>query len=751
MSSLVEVEAYSPAIAESNAALSETDDSRRETNLLQLAWRSRWLILICMLVGAGVGWVVLQRVVPRYMARSRIYVDRTMPQLLSNDVQIGQSVGYLYTQAELIRSTPVLSAVAEDPDVADVDGFREVDNRVAFLKSVITVTVGTKDDIIDVWAELPDAQDAAAIVNSCVEAYITKYADNQKDSAKEILGILTDEMLRRKSDLDKLNADLKAFRETHSSLQLSVSDENVIIQRFANLSEQLIQTELDLLEARARYNQVKSMYDKPSERLYLLETAGKENAGRRDLDLEYQVRQVEQLLNNELAKWDRGHPKVRQLQKAYDGLKSRLKKQQEAIVVAFVAGLRQQCDMLENKRKELRMAHDSQYKKAIEVSSQAVELKTLENNVKRAERDYDIVNDRIKEVDLTQDAGALNVNILEVAGPSSKPSYPIPARFLASGLLAGGLLGFGLAWLRELLDHRLRSVDEIAAVLQLPVLGALPHSGDKQERSQAGRLVALAPRSPAAEAFRTLRTALHFGLAGRDVKVIVVTSPSPGDGKSTVASNLAIAMAQADQRVLLIDADLRKPKQHVVFDVSPTLGLGSVLTDRRPVEEAIIPNVVESLDLLPCGTLPSNPVELLNNGFFAELLSKLKERYDRIVIDSPPVMPVADARVIAALGGATLLVLRAERSTRRLAQAARNELWRVRATRIGVVVNGIPQRRRASYGGGYGYGYGYGDYGYMEYGYGEDDLEEASRAKKKQKTLLAKQPVEPVGTAVDSA
>jgi capsular exopolysaccharide synthesis family protein len=205
--------------------------------------------------------------------------------------------------------------------------------------------------------------------------------------------------------------------------------------------------------------------------------------------------------------------------------------------------------------------------------------------------------------------------------------------------------------------------------------------------------------------------------------------------------------------VLLIDADLRKPKQHVVFEVSPTSGLGSVLTDRRPVEEAIIPNVVESLDLLPCGTLPANPVELLNNGFFAELLNRLRERYDRIVIDSPPVMPVADARVIAALGEATLLVLRAERSTRRLAQAARNELWRVRATRIGVVVNGIPQRRRASYGGGYGYGYGYGygDYGYTEYGYGDDDEAAAIRSKKKQKTLLTKQPAEPVGTVVDSA
>jgi capsular exopolysaccharide synthesis family protein len=750
MSSLVEVEPYSLAVADQNANPAEVSDSRRETNLMQLAWRSRWLILMCMLVGAGIGWVALQRVVPRYMARSRIYVDRQMPQLLSNDPQIGQSVSYLYTQAELIRSTPVLAAVAEDSKVADIKSFREVDNRVAFLKDVITVTVGSKDDIIDVWAELADAQDAAQIVNACVDAYIRKYTDNQKATAKDVLDILHKEKERRERELDECTEALDAFRKNHTLLSISHNDQNVTIRRFADLSDKLTQTELDLLDAKSEYNQVKRMYDNPDERPYLLETASRELMGRRDVDLENQVRHVEQLLNTELAKWDVGHPQVQQLQKSHRNWQSRLKKQQEAIIVAFVEGLRQKAEGLEIKRKELSLAFNRQKQQAMEVSAQAVALDALQSKVKRAEGECDIINQRIQEVDISRDAGALNVDILEVAGPSSQPSYPIPTRFLASGLLAGGLMGFGLAWLRELLDHRLRSVDEIAAVLQLPVLGALPHSGDKQERSQAGRLVALAPRSPAAEAFRTLRTALHFGLAGKDAKVIVVTSPSPGDGKSTVASNLAIAMAQADQRVLLIDADLRKPKQHVVFEVAPTVGLGSVLTDRRPVEEAIISNVVESLDLLPCGPIPSNPVELLNNGFFKELLEKLRDRYDRIVIDSPPVMPVADARVIAALGEATLLVLRAERSTRRLAQAARNELWRVRATRIGVVVNGIPQRRRASYGGGYGYGYGYGDYGYMEYGYGEEDVEER-RLAKKQKALLAKPAAEPVGTVIDSA
>jgi capsular exopolysaccharide synthesis family protein len=284
-------------------------------------------------------------------------------------------------------------------------------------------------------------------------------------------------------------------------------------------------------------------------------------------------------------------------------------------------------------------------------------------------------------------------------------------------------------------------------VLQLSVLGALPHFGTEGEKQAAGRLVMLAPRSPAAEAIRTLRTALHFGFAGsEDLRAIVITSPTPGDGKSTIASNLAIAMAQADQRVLLIDADLRKPIQHLIHEVPADRGLGSVLTDRRPVAEAIIPNVMHNLDLLPCGPLPANPVELLNNEFFADMLDKLRERYDRIIIDAPPVVPLADARVIAALADATLLVIRAEQSTRRLSLAARNELWRVRATRIGVVVNGVPMRQ---HGYGYGYGYGYGHYGHVSYQEG-DGVSENGHGRKRP-ALLSRKSEQTISSGTGSA
>ena len=656
--SLVEANQYPLAESPTDARAFESPEHRREINLLALAWRGRWLMLLFMIAGGAGGWLLLQRTTPRYTSASRIYVERNMPRILDEQYQNAIAVNYLYTQAELIRSSSVLGIAAELPENAELETFRNVDNRVAFLRKYIQVTVGVKDDIINISAELPNAKDAAQLVNSVREAYISRYAEQNRTNAVDVLTILRNEKQRRDGELGQLRKELDEFRRTHPELSVQVADDNVVTLRFAALSQELNTTEIELLQAKARFNRVKTMYDTPSQRPYLLEMAGSEQQASRDLELERQVNQLEQALTSERARWGEGHPRVKLLKDSLVSMREELKRKQAAIIESYVESVRQEFDLLDHKRSELQAAYDRQFSAATRVSALVVQQISLQDQVVRAERECDRVDERIKQVNITEEVGAMNVSVVEPAGVSTIPSYPSRPRFLSIGIVIGAAVGFALAWLRDILDHRLRSVDEIAEVLQLPVMGVLPHMGSSNRYPDLGRLVAHAPRCSIAESVRTLRTALHFGLAGNETKTIAITSPSPGDGKSTVASNLAIAMAQADQRVLLIDADLRKPTQHLIFEQNNTRGLASVLTDRRPVAEAIVPSGVDSLDLLPCGPVPSNPVELLNNGFFAELLDQLKQNYDKIVIDSPPVMPVADARVIAAVSDATLLVLR---------------------------------------------------------------------------------------------
>jgi polysaccharide biosynthesis transport protein len=709
MTSLVGIEPMTPAVIGPHSAHAEKAATRREINILHLCWKSRWLILFLMVIGGGAAWFVLQRVTPLYSSLSRICIERNLPRILTSDGQITESTSFLYTQAELLQSTSVLVAAVDAPGNADLKSFRGIENRAGFLKRHLRVIVGTQDEIINVIAELPDGQDAAQLVNSVVDAYISKYAEQRRTKTVDVLNILRNDRERRNAELEERRKALEDFRVQHAALAVHVDKENVVTSRFSALADELNQTEIALLESKARYYRVKEMYDSPTQRPSLLETATTAQRSSRDSELESRVQQVEQTLISERAHWGEGHPRVRLLRDSLDELRARLEKQHKAVIDSYVESVQQDYELLDHKRNELRSAYDKQFKMATEVSSQALQLTSLEDALKRTEHDCDILEDRMKELNLTEEVGSMNVSIMDVAAPSSNPSYPVHSQFLAAGVFLGALTGLGLAWLRDLLDHRIRTIEEMGEVLQLPVLGVLPYFGDGRGDAQAGQLVATSPRSMAAETVRTLRTAIHFGLGGAQSKTFCVTSPSPGDGKSTVASNLAIAMAQAGQRVLLIDADLRKPTQHKIFEVNPERGLGSVLAERRPVEEGIVPAVVDSLDLLPCGPCPANPVELLNNGFFAELLDQLKDRYDKIVIDSPPVMPVADARVIAAMTDATILVLRAEHSTRRLSIAARNELWRVRAPRLGLVVNRVPTGSQSSY------NYGYGSTGYDSY------------------------------------
>jgi capsular exopolysaccharide synthesis family protein len=252
------------------------------------------------------------------------------------------------------------------------------------------------------------------------------------------------------------------------------------------------------------------------------------------------------------------------------------------------------------------------------------------------------------------------------------------------------------------MDGRMRSIEEIQTVIGLPILGVVPAMAGRRTGIARAMAVHLDPRSPVAEAYRTIRTAVYFGANGVACRTILLTSPEPGDGKTTTASNLAIAIAQTGRSVLLLDADFRKPTQHKNLDIKDAVGLSSVLAGREPLERAIQRTGVEGLDILPCGPVPANPSEILNSREFGELVDSLASRYDHIIFDSPPVNSVTDARILGAVVDATILVLRADKSTRKAGEHARNALMGVGARVLGAIVNDAPHSRGYEvYGGSY--------------------------------------------------
>ncbi len=367
----------------------------------------------------------------------------------------------------------------------------------------------------------------------------------------------------------------------------------------------------------------------------------------------------------------------------------------------------------EGKVRQLQAAFEQQQKEASKLNEKAAEYDKLVKQVGRTEALVQSIEARIKTLELEADKPLWLVRRLEDAIPSVRPSKPEKPKIFALAVVLGLMLGFGGAWVREKTDHRLSSADEIAQILGLPVLTIIPSMPGRSGAVARGQKMHLESMSDVAEAFRTLRTVVYFSVPDNKAKTILLTSPFQGEGKSTTASGLAIAMAKAGRRTLMIDGDLRKPTLHRIFEMSDQVGLSSVMAGRETLENAIGHTAVDGLDILPCGPIPANPSEILNSRAFADLLQKLGQRYDHIVIDSPPVLPVTDARILGATCDVTLLVLRANRSTRRMSEYAAEAMLGVGARVLGVVVNDVPRSKRSGFYGGYGYGnYGYGKRGY---------------------------------------
>jgi capsular exopolysaccharide synthesis family protein len=317
----------------------------------------------------------------------------------------------------------------------------------------------------------------------------------------------------------------------------------------------------------------------------------------------------------------------------------------------------------------------------------------MEAEVKRLSSAVEKADLQMIDLSASENVGTPTIQVFDDASLPGAPIRPVRNVVLFQGLIVGLLLGCGAALARDWTDQSLRSADDVTEAVGCPLLGSVPHMSGPANPLAQGRKVDLEPASDVAETYRTIRTGVFFGTPERESRTILVTSPAPGDGKSTLASNLAIAMAQTGKRVLLVDADFRRPVQHRIHGCRPGVGLSSVLAGHETLEKAIQPSGVPGLDVLPVGPVPSNPSEVLNSQAFTEALEELSVRYEHVVIDSPPVMAVADARILAAQCSVTILVLRAGVSTRRGAAQSRHALLSVGAHILGAVVNDVPRSR----------------------------------------------------------
>jgi capsular exopolysaccharide synthesis family protein len=305
------------------------------------------------------------------------------------------------------------------------------------------------------------------------------------------------------------------------------------------------------------------------------------------------------------------------------------------------------------------------------------------------------------------------VQLVTPATAPGAPSSPRPLRDAVLGLLIGLLLGIGIAFVVEHLDDAVYLKEDVERILRgTRVLALVPMVGSWKNKNRAFVVTATEPNSLAGEAYRSLRTSLQFAALDGHARVILVTSPGEGEGKSSTVANLGVVLATAGERVVIVSCDLRRPRLGQFFGLDEQVGMTTVLVGQRPLEEALQPVPgVDGLWLLGTGERTSDPTGILGRPQLAEVLDQLDKMFDLVLVDSPPLLPVTDAAILAQAVDATLLVVAAGQTRARDVRRATEALSLVHVTTIGVVLNEVTR----SPGSGYAYRYGYG----KQYGYGE--------------------------------
>jgi len=683
----------------SDAPSATMQPSQARADSVPLAvWRNRWTVLICVLVALAAGFAYVQTATPVYTSTAKLWLDYTGP-LVPGIYAAGATPEintYLNTQAGIIRSGPILSSVVESLAPRRLRTFSGVSALDTCLKRHMRVDVGKQDEIVSISFRSAYPSEAAEIVNCVADTYMTFRSRHEQKSSVQVLKVLQEELSQAGEELQKKRNALMDFQTNGTAMFWGADQGEGIMRGYLGVQEAYIQATLKVLDADGLLKSIRALSGDPvALRRYVRSNENAGTSSDADLEgmpLETRMMDLELARGNALETFTPDHPAVAQKAGEIERIKAKLTEWDDRFVKAVTDAAEQRYAEAKARLEGIAPLLEAREKQVRTLNVEAAQFQWLKSDVDMLMAHRRTLDEKVRQIQMIvdEDVGQLRMAVLEPATAAEIPSAPQKAKIMAAVLMLGLLLGGTIACLKEWHNQNLRSTEEISALLRMPILGVIPAMSRRHKARGRGQRVCLKPYSQEAEAFRTVRTALLFGASNNGMKTLLITSPSRRDGKSTLVSNLAIAMAHAGQKTLILDADFRKPVQHAIFGIDHRERcLGSVLAGTTELGAAIQPTGVERLHLLTCGHNISHPAEVLGSSEFAAVLQRLAQEYDRILIDAPPVILVTDAQIIGALSDATLLVVKADKCTGRAAQRAKNVLQRVGARLLGVVVNDV--------------------------------------------------------------
>ncbi|MEO7030543.1 MAG: polysaccharide biosynthesis tyrosine autokinase [Acidobacteriaceae bacterium] len=694
------------------------------SDILLVLRKRKWVILACLLAGMAYGLYKGATQPHIFDAYGTIEIRRGSSdqyRVNSSSPLGNESSNRMPTEVAILQSETLLASVARDMDLANNPYFgggqhnaprRNIDDprvRQAVLGALgggLRVTAVPKTDIIRISYDSLDPKLSADIVNTVIQAYIDHTLEARGKASERVTKWLSSRLVPLKQEVEASQNQVLDLQKQLGVLGFD-SNHNQITISLDDLTRASAAAQIARILAESRYRVLSSASPDSIESLIDIAPGGGQSglgALRSQLATDKAAfAQSNAYLgpNNPQAKAARAQ--IDELQRAIDKEQARLVDQSKQAYVAALANEKQTTAALEGQKADAYKLRD------------ALVAYTLKQRDYESNRTiYEGLLQRIRTADVQAGLESQEIDIVDEARPPAsamlQPRSSLLTLYSAIGLVFGVILAFIL----ETLDTGLRSVAEIESVTGLASLALIPRArkggGDAASLTPAQRNVDVLahPKSQFAESFRALRTSLLLSTAGHPPITILLTSATPSEGKTTVSTNLACVLAQRGVRVLLIDADLRRPTVHHRFGLNGRIGLTTVLTGSSTLEEAIqrAPDVPH-LDVLASGPVPPFPTEMLGSATMSELLEKLKATYTHIVIDSPPLLSVTDGVVLARESDAVVLIVRHGKSSRQVVRRARDLLLRAGAPLTGIVLNAVDLNSPEYY----GY-YGYSGYSY---------------------------------------
>jgi capsular exopolysaccharide synthesis family protein len=714
----------------------ELDFKEQEINLRKYLWiliRRKYIILLVFAVSLPLILLHSFSVQPLYQATAKLLIERDFTPLLLSDSYIGYDPGFLATQTQIIKSKKVGRQVVEKlkldetynqyfPQMnSDASVFKKITGwgKSLFRVSMKLAGIGSRKDMAGNQVDLTEAEKkeqwieslsqmisngisvgrgekeegsvvnisfvstnpvlSADIVNSVSAAYKEFLLDMRTQSTSETLQWLEKKAADQREKLEASENRLQQYKKDQN-IYLVDDQEAMFPQKVANLSNRLTQVQAEMEEMSSLYQEISRM--SLAEALNLPEVAESVTVAdlrRKVIDQEQEIGTLSKSLGDK-------HPRMIRAKEDLQALKEKLNQEIRGVILS----IKNKYELAQEQAANLQSLLDQTKQTATLMNDKLIQYEILKRDVKVNNILYERMLQRIKEYDATDTSSPINVWVVEQAAVPRMAFNKDLKRTILMGIIAGLMLGVGLAFFLEYLDNTVKTVEDAESRLNLPLMGAVPLL--KDDNGKIETIVQDSPLSVVSEHYKAIRTAVLLSSSSGAPKSVLISSMNPKTGKTVTATNLALAFAQSELRVLLVDADMRRPRIHKVFGLDNKTGLSTCLAGQTgiPISKK---EEMPFLHFVPAGPVPPNPSELLSSHRLEKIIHGLRESYDCVIIDSPPMLTVTDAILISKLVDQTLLVIRSGVSTYESMLRGEKILSGVNAKGLGYIVNALDQER----------------------------------------------------------